>query len=210
MRAGEYRRGYLSLPLSLPCTFYNVEISEVSTSCPISLCPPPSPPEPPPPIACFNLWTLDPVLFCSRPPARPRLWLMSVQQSVFSSFWFEGKEGDGEWGGVRRSLRNRFSNAIGGGCQRGGVAGEPFMPFHLKKPKGSWRVHSACVPLALLMGSAPPQAAPYRSPAFYFTSRARAKKPSSDLKWKKKVPDGFLALFLPLFSLLLFCNVKMT
>ncbi len=141
---------------------------------------------PPPSIACFNLWTLDPVLLCSWPPARPRLWLMSVQQSLFSSFWFEGKKkGTGVEREGGRSLQNRFSNAIGGGCQRSGVAGEPFMPFHLKKPKGSWRVHSVCVPLLLLMGSALLLAAAYRSAAFYFTSGAHAKKPSSDPEWKK-------------------------
>ncbi len=125
-----------------------------------------------------------------RPPlflaaSASRLWLCQ-SSSHFSSFWFEGKKkGTGVEREGGRSLQNRFSNAIGGGCQRSGVAGEPFMPFHLKKPKGSWRVHSVCVPLLLLMGSALLLAAAYRSAAFYFTSGAHAKKPSSDPEWKK-------------------------
>lgn len=52
-----------------------------------------------------------------------------------------------------------------------------------------------CVPLLLLMGSALLLAAAYRSAAFYFTSGARAKKPSSDPEWEKKRSDGYLPLF---------------
>lgn len=184
-----------------------------STSCPISLHPPPplvSSLLPPSPALTCELWTPS-----SSVPGRQRVpgfdWCQSSSHS-FLPFDLKGRRR-----GTRvkreggRSLQNRFSNAIGGGCQRSGVAGEPFMPFHLKKPKGSWRVHSVCVPLLLLMGSAPLLAAAYRSPAFYFMSGARAKKPSSDLEWKKNAPDGYLPLFFSVFPMdtLLFWNVKM-